>query len=344
MIDLRSDTVTKPTAAMREAMASAVVGDDVYGEDPTINLLEHRSAELMGKQAALFVPSGSMGNLIGLKLHSNHGDEVVCDHRAHVFDWEMSMPAWFAGCQLRPVTTVDGIMRWGDIEPHVRRESFAGVTAAINLENSHNMGGGTVYPQDEFDLICDKAHELGLKIHLDGARIFNAAVASGIPVARIAKKADTVMFCLSKGLGAPVGSILTGTEEAIARGRNYRKCLGGGMRQAGVLAAAGLVALEETPKILAIDHAHAKVIAEGIAGLLGISIDPSTVQTNIVIFDIAGTGIPVTEFEARMKRRDVLLSGVGGSRVRMVTHYDVTRSDCERAIQAVRESVQTART
>ncbi|HEY7338646.1 MAG TPA: GntG family PLP-dependent aldolase [Bryobacteraceae bacterium] len=340
MIDLRSDTVTKPTPEMRRAMAEAEVGDDVYGEDPTVNLLERRAAEIMGKPAALFVPTGSMGNLIAIKLHTRPGDEVVCDHHAHVVDWELASHSWFSGCLLRTVHSEDGLPRWRDLEPALRPpDSFCSRTAAIHLENTHNMAGGTVYPIEELDYICDRAHERGLKAHIDGARIFNAAEASGVPAARIASKADTVMFCLSKGLGAPVGSILAGPGEDIARARILRKQLGGGMRQAGVLAAAGLIALEQMPSRLAEDHANARLLAEGVAELPGIAIDPAKVVTNIVIFDIEGARMPPGDFVAAAKSRGVLLAGVGGTRVRVVTHYDVTREDCLEALRAIKASL-----
>ena len=335
MIDLRSDTVTKPTAAMRRAMAEAVVGDDVYGEDPTVNRLEQRAAEILGKQAALFVPTGSMGNAIGIRLHTKHGDEVICDHRAHILDWELATHAWFSGCQLRPIATTDGILSWGAIERVIRsRDSVHNSdTAVINLEHSHNMGGGTLYRLEEIDAICDHAHERGIKVHMDGARIFNAVAASGVPAARIASKLDTVMFCLSKGLGAPVGSMLAGTAEDIRRGRVFRKTLGGGMRQAGVLAAAGLIALEDMTTRLAEDHANARLLADGFAELPCVTIDPSKILTNIVIFEVSG---PVGDFIEAAKTRGVLLSGVGGQRVRAVTHFDVSRQACEQAVSILK--------
>ncbi|MEO8026066.1 MAG: threonine aldolase family protein, partial [Bryobacteraceae bacterium] len=268
MIDLRSDTVTKPTAAMRRAMADADVGDDVYGEDPTVNRLEERAAEIFGKQAALFVPTGTMGNTIAMKLHSHHGEELICDARAHILDWELSMTAWFAGLFARPVAAPDGVLTWALVEKSVKpRNGFLAPTAVITIENTHNMWGGVVYPQPVIDELCAEAHKRGIKVHMDGARVFNAAVASETPVSRIARDVDTVMFCLSKGLGAPVGSMLVGTKDAIDEGRNLRKRLGGGMRQAGILAAAGLIALEEMPKRLAEDHANARVFADRIADI-----------------------------------------------------------------------------
>jgi threonine aldolase len=343
MIDLRSDTVTKPTAEMRRAMAEAEVGDDVYGEDPTVNRLERRAAEIVGKEAALFVPTGTMGNTIAIKLHTHHGEEVICDHRAHILDWEMAMTAWFSGCLARPIPSEDGTLSWAAIEPYVKTPGdYHSPTALIVLENPHNMGGGTVYVQEEIDTICARAHQHGIKVHVDGARLFNAAVANGVAASHIVHNVDTVMFCLSKGLGAPVGSMLAGTEEAIARARSYRKHLGGGMRQAGVLAAAGLIALEQMPARLSEDHLNARLLAECVSALPGIALDPAQVRTNIVIFDISRTGLPVEEFTAHLKSRGVLAAGVGGSRMRLVTHYGVSRADCEAAAAALQEAVRAA--
>jgi len=244
MIDLRSDTVTKPTPAMRRAMFEAEVGDDVYGEDPTANKLEARAAEVAGKEAALFVPSGTMGNTIAIKLLTEHGQEVICDSRAHLLDWELSMLAWFSGCLVRPANAPDGILTWDLIRPVFKAGGpHSAATGAIEIENTHNMAGGRVYPQEVIDDICDRAHEAGVSVHMDGARIFNASTATGRPVSEIAAKVDTVMFCLSKALGAPAGSIVAGPAKLIDKGRLLRKRLGGAMRQVGVLAAAGLIAL-----------------------------------------------------------------------------------------------------
>ena len=338
LIDLRSDTVTKPTPAMRKAMAEAEVGDDVYREDPTINRLEERAASIFGKQAGLFVPTGTMGNSIAIKLHTNHGEEVICDARSHLLDWELSMTAWFSGCLLRTITTTDGILNWNLIKRSLRPNGpHCAPTTLVEIENTHNMAGGTVYPQPVIDEICDEAHAAGLKVHMDGARIFNAEAASGIPVERMTKNVDTVTFCLSKGLGAPVGSILVGDREAITRGRMYRKRLGGGMRQAGILAAAGLIALEEMPKRLGEDHSNAQYLAQELSQMKGIAINPSSVATNIVIFDIAGTGLAAPDFSAKLKDLGVLMNGIGGSFVRAVTHFDVDRAACEKAIAAIRQ-------
>jgi len=343
IIDLRSDTVTRPTPAMRRAMAEAEVGDDVYGEDPTVNRLERRAAEILGKEAALFVPTGTMGNTIGVKLHTRHGQEVICEARSHVFNYELSMLAWFSGCLARPVLAEDGILSWAQIREQVRplHPHFA-PTGLIELENTHNMAGGTVYPTAVIDEICDGAHEAGLKVHLDGARIFNAAVYLGEPVSRMTAKCDTVMFCLSKGLCAPAGSLLCGTQADIARARLYRKRLGGGMRQAGVLAAAGLIALEEHPARLAEDHANARFLAEALARIPGIGVKLETVQTNIVIFDVAATRFSPAELSARLKARGVLINGVNSRLMRLVTHHDVTRAACERALAVIAETVDAS--
>lgn len=340
MIDLRSDTVTRPTPEMRTAMANAEVGDDVYREDPTVNRLEQRAAEIFGKEAALFVPTGSMGNTIGIKIHTHHGQEVICESRAHILNWELAMMSWFAGCIARPVAAADGVLRWRQIQPEVRLPGpHWAATGLIEIENTHNMAGGVVTPIGVVNEICDQAHERGIPVHMDGARIFNAALALGCTVRDLAAKADTVQFCLSKGLGAPVGSMLVGTREAMDQGRLYRKRLGGGMRQSGILAAAGLVALEKMPVRLGEDHANARLLAEGLAAIPGIAIDLDSVQTNIVIFEVAGAGLAAPEFVARMKERGVNCGAAYTGRVRFVTHFDVTREQCQTALAAVAEVV-----
>jgi threonine aldolase len=324
---------------MRRAMAAAEVGDDVYGEDPTVNRLEKRAAEILGKEAALFVPTGTMGNTIAVKLHTEPGQEVICDDRSHVLDWELAMTAWFSGCLVRSVHTSNGIMTWPQIEAMIKPgNGFLAPTALVSLEHPHNMGGGTLYDLASLDEICDRAHARGLKVHLDGARIFNASIASGHAVARIAEKADTVMFCLSKGLGAPVGSMLAGTANSIAKGRLLRKRLGGAMRQAGVLAAAGLIALEEMPARLHEDHANARWIAGRVAKIPGLRLNPDSVLTNIVVFDFAETGLPFAELSRQLKSKGLLISTAGGTRARMLTHLNVSRKDCEGAL-AVMENV-----
>lgn len=331
VIDLRSDTVTKPTQAMRSAMVAAEVGDDVYGEDPTVNMLEASAAAIFGREAALFVPTGTMGNQIAIRLQTQPGQEIVCESRSHIVDWEMAMAASFSGCQLRPVYAERGIFTWKHIEAALKRPTpHNAPTGLISLENSHNMAGGTVTPLSVFGEIWNSARELGIPIHLDGARIFNASVALKTPVAELTSGFNTVMFCLSKGLCAPVGSMLVGSRKLIERARMIRKALGGGMRQAGVLAAAGLIALEEMPKRLHEDHANARFLAERIAGLPQIDLDLATVQTNIVIFVLKKEGA-AEHLVAQLKLRGVLSGTVGQNAVRFVTHRDVDRSACEEA-------------
>ncbi len=342
MIDLRSDTVTRPTPSMRRAMMEAEVGDDVYGEDPTVNQLEKRAAELTGKEAALLVPSGTMGNTIAVKIHTDHGQEVICESRSHVLNYELAMMAWFSGCVARPIPAEDGILTWDQIKREIRPLGpHWAPTGLISIENTHNMAGGTVYPIRAIREICAGAHERGLKVHMDGARVFNASAATGVPVRDIVAPVDTVMFCLSKALGAPVGSLVTGPADAIARGRLYRKRLGGGMRQAGVLAAAGLVALEEMPRRLADDHANAKFLAEGLARIRGIQVDAAKVATNIVVFNISGTGLVSADISLRLKQKGVLINGINDREMRAVTHYDVDRAGCEKALGAIAEAVVT---
>ena len=328
LIDLRSDTVTKPTAAMRAAMAAAEVGDDVYGEDPTVNRLEQRAAEMFGREAAIFVPTGTMGNQIAIRLHTQHGQEVICEARSHVLDWEMAMVAAFSGCMPRTVMGTRGVLTWAEISKAIAPKIYyRAATGLVSLENSHNMAGGTVTPVAVLEEIWAGAREAGLPTHLDGARVFNAAVALGVSVAELTSGFDTVMFCLSKGLGAPVGSMLLGSREVIEKARVFRKALGGGMRQAGVLAAAGLIALEEMPGRLGEDHANARMMAEAVAGCAGVEIDLKSVQTNIVLFKLRDGG--AAAFVAGMKAGGVLCSAIGQDAVRLVTHYDVDRAACE---------------
>jgi threonine aldolase len=331
-IDLRSDTVTRPSAAMRAAMASAEVGDDVYGEDPTVNRLEARAAEIFGREASIFVPTGSMGNQIAIKLHTQPGQEVICEARAHIFDWEMAMVSAFSGCQLRTVPGDRGVLTWDQIRMALSPKIYyRQQTGLISLENSHNMAGGTVTSPDVYEEIWSGARDAGIPVHLDGARVFNAAVALGIPVADLTCGFSSVMFCLSKGLGAPVGSMLVGSRKFIERARSVRKMLGGGMRQAGILAAAGLIALEETPQRLHEDHANARLLAEGVAALPGVEIDLSTVQTNIVIFKVRGVS-DVAPVLAKLKKRGVLAGSAAADQIRFVTHLDVDRAACEAAL------------
>jgi threonine aldolase len=279
-----------------------------------------------------------MGNTIAVKLHTRHGEEMICDVRAHVLEYELAMLAWFSGCVARPVHSSDGVMSWEQIAREIRPLGpHRARTALIEIENTNNIAGGTVYPLPLIHEICDRAHERGLKVHMDGARVFNAAEATGKPVREIVAKVDTVMFCLSKALGAPVGSMLAGTAEDIDQGRLYRKRLGGGLRQAGVLAAAGLIALEQSPRHLIEDHRNARLMAKGLAQIPGIKIDPAKVQTNIVIFDVSGTGLAAKEVSARLKEHGVLINPISPSLMRLVTHYDVDREGCEMALSALAE-------
>ena len=338
MIDLRSDTVTKPTPQMRRAMMEAEVGDDVYGEDPTVNRLEQTTAQLTGKEAALFVPTGTMANTIAVKLRTSHGEEVICDSRSHVLNYELAMMAWFSGCVARPISTERGILSWEQVRREIRPLGpHWAPTGLITIENTHNMLGGNVYSLEAIREIADGAHERGVKVHMDGARVFNAAAATGVPVSDIVAPVDTVMFCLSKGLGAPAGSILAGPADLIAKGRLYRKRLGGGMRQVGVLAAACLVAMEESPELLPCDHANARFLAEGLSLIPGIQIAPESVATNIAVFDVSATGVAPTEISARLKRRGVLMNAINDRQMRAVTHYDVDRDACSKALETVAE-------
>ena len=338
IVDLRSDTVTRPSAAMRRAMAEAEVGDDVYGEDPTVNRLQERAAEIFGREAALFVPSGSMGNLIAIKVWTQPSNEVICEQRGHINQYELASMSAVAGCMPRTTPAPDGILGWDLIEPLIRPKTYYySQTALVSLENTHNMHGGTVYPPAVTDDICQHAHAAGLRVHLDGARIFNAAVALGKTVADITRNCDSVMFCLSKGLGAPVGSMLVGSSEFIQKAHIVRKMLGGGMRQVGVLAAAGLIALEESPKNLHLDHENAKFLAKGLAKVKGISLDAAKVVTNIVIFDVRGTGRTAAEICAELGKTKILCGPTDKYSIRMVTHCDVNRAGIENALAAIAE-------
>src|SRR5271169_4340926 len=341
IVDLRSDTVTRPTAEMRQAMAEAEVGDDVYGEDPTVNRLEKMAAEIFGKEAALFVPTGCMGNLIAIKTWTHHGDEVICDEKSHVNLYELASMSAIAGCMPRIARGFDGILSWKMIEAVIRPKIYYdSQTALICIENTHNMAGGTLHATASVDEICGHAHDAGLKVHLDGARIFNAAVALGESVAAMTKNVDSVMFCLSKGLAAPVGSMIVGSGAFIGKARIYRKMFGGGMRQAGVIAAAGLIALEESPGRLHVDQENAQVLAKGIAEMPGLKIDPAKVKTNIVIFDCKGTRKSAVELCDLLREKGIWALDTATYSVRFVTHCDVDRAGCERALEVLQEVVR----
>ncbi|MBI2682603.1 MAG: aminotransferase class I/II-fold pyridoxal phosphate-dependent enzyme [Acidobacteriales bacterium] len=323
---------------MRRAMAEAEVGDDVYGEDPTVNRLEQRAAEIFGREAAIFVPTGTMGNQIAVKIHTRPGHEIVCEERAHVYNWEMATLASFSGCIVRPVRSETGIIGWKDIEPFVQPKIYyKAQTGLIVLENTHNMAGGAVTPAEVCDEVCDHAHKAGLPVHLDGARIFNAAAALGKNVKEVTRGFDSIMFCLSKGLGAPVGSLLVGSRNFVDQARVYRKALGGGMRQAGILAAAGLIALEKMPARLHEDHANARFLAEGLARIPGLALDPARVQTNIVIFAVSSSRISAPEVTKKLAEQNILASSLGPKLIRFVTHMDVDRTGCQRAMRAMEQ-------
>jgi len=334
VIDLRSDTVTKPTPAMRQAMAQADVGDDVFGEDPTVNTLQARAAKLFGREAALFVPSGVMGNQIAIKVHTQPGDEVILEEASHIFNSEMAMMAAFSGVIPRPISSERGFLRWEQIESAIRpKVYYYAQTRLICLENTHNFKGGGIYPLEWAREIIEKAHERGLVVHLDGARIFNAAVASGRSVKELTEGFDSVMFCLSKGLGAPVGSMLVGSAEFIKEARRVRKMLGGGMRQVGILAAAGLYALEHHIGRLAEDHENAQILAQALMEIPEVRLEP--VETNIVIFELTKT--PAEKLITELKKRNILALAIGPRRVRLVTHLDVSRADALCAARVLRE-------
>lgn len=335
LIDLRSDTVTKPSEKMRRAMALAEVGDDVFGDDPTVNRLQERACEVFGKEAALWVPTGCMGNEIAVKVHTKPGQEIVTEDRGHILNYELGAAAVISGVTIRAVKSSDGSghLTWDEIEPVIKIDPpyFQAATGLVCLENTHNFAGGSVMTAAACADVCERSHAVGLPVHMDGARIFNASVALNESVADLTRHCDSVMITLSKGLGAPAGSVLLGTKEFITESRIWRKRLGGGMRQIGILAAAGLIALEEGPKRLYEDHINAKALANGLAGIQGIAIDVEKVATNIVIFDIAGTGKTSEEIVEALKGNGILAIGFGNL-IRMVTHLDVSADDISKAL------------
>lgn len=338
-IDLRSDTVTQPTEEMRRAMAAAPVGDDVYGEDPTVRELEELGAHMVGKEAALFVPSGTMGNQVSILTHTRRGDEVIVDSNSHIFMYEVGAAAVLSGVQLRTVCGEQGYLSPSQIQLAIRDSDIhAPVSRLLCLENTHNRAGGTAVSPSAMSEMASVAHRHNMAVHLDGARIFNAAAALNVAATDIAKDCDSVMFCLSKGLAAPVGSLLAGSRDFVARARKNRKMLGGGMRQAGILAAAGIVALTKMVGRLVEDHENAKTLAKGLLEIPGLHLDLATVQTNIVVFDASGLGIGPDRFVASLAESGVLAVPFG-TRVRMVTHKDVSRDDVQRALSAVRAMV-----
>ncbi len=332
-IDLRSDTVTQPTPEMREAMATAPVGDDVFGEDPTINFLQEKVARMFGKETGLFVASGTMGNQVAINAHTQPGDEVICEYNAHIFNYEGGAPALLSGVQLHPIPGNRGVIAASQIEAAIRpADHHFPHTQLIAIENTHNRAGGTIFPIDEMRKIYRMAKSHNLSIHLDGARIWNASVATGIPLLEYGKYADSINVCFSKGLGAPVGSMILGSKEFISRAHRYRKLYGGGMRQAGILAAGALYSVEHNFTRLADDHRHAKTLAVALSKLNGIKIDLEAVQTNIVIFEVVSHSISASEFVNRCKDAGVLMISFGGNKIRLVTHLHITDDDVARAI------------
>lgn len=336
MIDLRSDTITMPTVAMRKAMAEAEVGDDVYGADPTINRLQELSAEMMGKEAAMFVPSGTMGNQIAVLTHTRPGTEVILEADSHIYYYEAAAASVFAGIQPRPLSGNRGSMPAELVEWAIRQDDIhLPPTSLICLENTHNRAGGTVVPLKDMKAVHEVATRYNIPVHLDGARIFNASVASGVSVKDFTACTTSVQFCLSKGLGAPVGSIIAGPADFIEEARRWRKRLGGGMRQAGIIAAAGIVALETMVERLAEDHQNARLLADGLASLKGIDFNPDQVDTNIVI--VKPTTMTIQQLGDELEKRGILTVVIEPDRIRFTTSKEVNRDDIEKTIIAVKE-------
>jgi threonine aldolase len=339
MIDLRSDTVTKPDAEMRRAMAEAEVGDDVYGEDPTVAKLEEEAAAALGFEASIFVPSGTMGNQIALHLLGRPGFEIICDAISHIFRFEMGAMAALSGLLPRTLASPRGLLDPAAVEAAIEKDpTFHACTGLLSVENTHNIAGGVVYDRPRLESLLDVARRHGLPVHLDGARIFNAAVALGTSAAALAAGFDSAMFCLSKGLGAPVGSMLCGPRDFIRDAHRVRKMLGGGMRQAGVIAAAGLIALRKGPGRLAEDHENAKRLALALAGLPGVEIDPASVQTNILVCRVGEEQGYTAGFLARLREAGVLASRVSVDQARFVTHRDVVGPQMDDAIERIRRA------
>jgi threonine aldolase len=337
-IDLSSDTATRPTEAMRAAMASAPVGDDQRGEDPTVNALQERAAHLLGKEAALFLPSATMANQIALKVHTQPGDEILCHENAHIRLYEGGGPAVLSGCLLYPLTGARGVFTPDQVRAALRPDDphFAR-TRLVCVENTHNAAGGCVWSVDETSAVAAMARELGLALHLDGSRLLNASVKLGLPASALAAPFDTVTLCLSKGLGAPVGAILAGDTAVIAAARRWKHVFGGAMRQAGIIAAGGLYALEHHVERLADDHANAALLAEGLAAIPGVRLDPAP-ETNLVFFDISGTGLGGEVARQRLEAEGVRASGMSPTRLRFVTHLDVSGRQITQAIDAARRA------
>jgi threonine aldolase len=339
-IDLRSDTVTRPTPAMRAAMAAAEVGDDVFSEDPTVNRLQERVADMLGKEAALYVPSGTMSNQIGVKTHTQPGDELLCEATCHIYNYEAGGPAVLSGVTCRTIEGDYGILDVTQLEGKVRPINEHLVrTRLVCLENTHNRGGGRIYPLEKIQAISSWARQNGLGMHLDGARLWNAVVATGVPAREWAQHFDSVSVCFSKGLGAPIGSALVGPRDFIARARMTRKLFGGGMRQAGVAAAGALYALDNHIDRLADDHRHARILAQAIADTPGLRLEPPEVETNLVWFEVDADLATAQELAAALKQRGVRVHPAGPQMLRACTHLDVSASQAERAAETIRQTV-----
>jgi len=340
-IDLRSDTVTKPTPAMRKAMAEAEVGDDVFGEDPSVNALQEKVAKLLGKETAIFVPSGTMANQLAIKSLTQPGDEVIIEATSHPYNFEGGAGAALSGVQFYCLKGIRGILDVSQIEEAIRSEDHHfPITRLICLENTHNRGGGSIYPIEKMVEIYRLAQSKGLLVHLDGARLWNASVATGIKPHEYTQWADSVSVCLSKGLGAPIGSLVAGSKTFIDRVHRFRKMFGGGMRQVGIIAAAGIYALDHHLERLKEDHQNAKRLALGLKELKGVSIDPEQVETNIIILSMADPGMTAPQMAEAMKRNGVLIHPISKTQIRLVTHLDVSSEDIETALKAFKKVLQ----
>jgi len=338
IIDLRSDTFTKPSEAMRKAMASAEVGDDVFGEDPTVNRLQQKVASMLGKEAGLFVASGTMGNQVAINAHTQPGDEVILEAQAHIFYYEAGAPALLSGVQLRPVPGTRGILTPTQVEAAIRPSNVHfPPTRLICLENTHNRAGGAIFPIEGIREIRRVADEFGLSMHLDGARLWNASVATGIPLNEYGRYFDSISVCFSKGLGAPVGSLVAGSGATIERAHRYRKIYGGGMRQVGIIAAGALYAVEHNIERMAEDHQNARLLAERVTELPGVSVDMDVVQTNIVIMEVKGAKYTAPQIVEALKERGVLILAIGPDKLRAVTHLQVSTEDIQRAIDTFKK-------
>ena len=333
-IDLRSDTVTKPSKKMRKMIAQAEVGDDVFGDDPTVNRLQETVSGMFAKEAALYVPSGSMGNLVAIKTHTEPGDEIICQEDCHSLNYEAGSLGAIAGLVAHTFRGKYGIFTRGEIEPFIKKKSLhTPPTKLISIENTHNHAGGTIFPLQEIKKLRELADDHGIKMHLDGARIWNAHVATGISLDEYGKYFDSIQCCFSKGLGAPIGSIIIGRADFIERARRFRKMFGGGMRQVGILAAAALYAVENNIPRMAEDHENARYLAENLNAINGVNIDLDTVQTNIVIMDTASSGRTVPDLLAALKEEGVLAVQFGNTKIRCVTHLDIDHKDIKSAIE-----------